>query len=291
MKSFPLHRRTRSILSQVSAELGTEIPWADCFAEISGLDEAVRKCFEPAELDCIEMLDQPVVVGGTKFWALTLNASDWFEEWCRKFPESPEMQIAGWLYASAHSMDPDALLRTWNDKYKLAWHVWLWRARCGVKSGQIAPLQSLLMPETPWARVEETDGEVEKEGYSAWGWLIATLCRLKNDPDWWRNKVPFLKALQNYKSALLYGETDAKIKDERWEKWQSQAQLDEMMAIRRLKKAWKAFDERSGRKRSVGTSEGVGGQEGASPREETGNAAAPAPEEMMKKRMNGGEDV
>lgn len=241
MKRLPLHRRTRQILSELSQKFGTEIPWADLFAEIAELDESVRKCFEPAELDALAILDAPVEVGGTKFYALTLNAEDWFEEWCRVFPDAPEMQMAGFLYASAHSMEPEALLRTWNDKFKLAEEVWAWRAKCGVKRGQIAPLQRLLMPETPWPRREESDGDVEREGYSGYGWMTAVLCKLKPDPEYWRNKVPFLKAMQHYRDVMLYADGDTDLRNARWKLWQNSAQMEEAIAIKRLKAAWEAL--------------------------------------------------
>ena len=131
MKRHPLHRRTRQLIAALAKKLGRDVPWADLFAEIAELDEAVRKCFEPAELDAIAILDEGVEVGGTRYYALTLNAEDWFEEWCNQFPNAPEMQVAGFLYASAHSMEPETLLRTWRDKFQLAVKVWLWRARCG----------------------------------------------------------------------------------------------------------------------------------------------------------------
>lgn len=246
MKHLPLHRRTRGILASVSKELSSEIPWAECFPEIAELDEAVRKCFEPAELDAIAILDEGVEVGGTRYWSLTLNAQDWFERWCELWPDAPEMQIAGWLYAAAHSMQPEALLRMWNDKFKLAAHVWLWRCRCGIKRGQIAPLQRLLMPETPWPK-ENKNPEDEREGYGGFGWLAASLGAVGEDPEYWKNKVPFLKALQRYRDLSLYGDADPDIKKRRWETWRDAAQAEEQVAIRRLKAAWKAFLELSGK--------------------------------------------
>jgi hypothetical protein len=249
MKRHPLHRRTRGILASVSKELSSEIPWAECFPEIVELDEAVRKCFEPAELDQIAILDEGVEVGGTRYYSLTLNAQDWFEEWCRCWPDAPEMQLAGWLYAAAHSMEPDALLRTWNDKFKLAAHVWLWRCRCGIKRGQIAPLQRLLMPETPWPK-DGRNPEDDRDGYGGFGWLTATLGPVDGDPDYWKNKAPFLKALQRYRDLSLYGDADPEIKKRRWETWRDSALAEEQVAIRRLKTAWKAFLELSGKAES-----------------------------------------
>lgn len=242
MKRLPLHRRTRQILKELSQKYGTEIPWAELFAEIAELNEAVRKCFEPAELDELAILDAPVEVGGTKFYALTLNAEDWFEAWCKHFPDAPEMQMAGFLYASAHSMEPEALMRTWQDKFKLAEHVWAWRAKCGLKRRQIAPLQQLLMPETPWPKGDEGKGDVEREGYAGFGWMTGVLCTVKPDPDYWRNKVPFLKAMQHYRNAVFYGESNTEIKNARWEQWRNSAQMEEVLAIKHLKEAWEALD-------------------------------------------------
>ncbi len=239
MKHLPLHRQTRAALDGMSKKFGLPIPWAECFAEIAAYDEAIRKTFEPAELDQIAILDEGIEVGGTRYYALTLNAQDWFEEWCRAWPDAPEMQLAGFLYASAHSMEPETLLRTWKDKFKLAVKVWLWRARCGIKRGQIAPLQRLLMPETPWPTVTR-DGDVEREGYAGEGWLTGTLGPVGGDPDYWRNKVPFLKALQKYRDAIFYREADKEIKDQRWEQWRDLAAADEFRARKALEAAWLA---------------------------------------------------
>ena len=244
MKHLPLHRRTLGVLDGMSKALGP-IPWAACFAEIAALDEAVRKTFEPAELDQIAILDEGVEVGGTRYYALTLNAEDWFEEWCRCFPDAPEMQLAGFLYASAHSMEPETLLRTWSDKFQLAVKVWLWRARCGIKRGQIAPLQRLLMPETPWPTVSR-EGDVEREGYAGAGWLTGTLGAVGGDPDYWKNKVPFLKALQKYRDAFFYREADKDIKAQRWEQWRDLAEADVWRARKRLEAAWKAANGAGG---------------------------------------------
>ena len=259
MKKHPLHRRTRNILSSLAKELGTDVPWADCFAEIAALDEAVRKTFEPAELDQIAILDEGIEIGavedtgrrwwqfwkprsrkGTRFYALTLNAEDWFEEWCRCWPDAPVMQVTGWLYASAHSMEPEALLRTWNDKFQLAAVVWLWRCRCGIKPGQIVALQRLLMPELPWPKSSGHD-DVEKEGFAGNGWLTATLGAVGVDPDYWRNKVPMLKALQRYRDMVLYGEADKEVKARRWEQWRDMAEADVWRARKALGAAWKAI--------------------------------------------------
>ena len=245
MKHLPLHQRTRIVLDGLAKKLGRPVPWAECFAEIAELDEAVRKTFEPAELDQIAILDEGVEVGGTRYYAMTLNAEDWFEEWCRAWPDAPEMQVAGWLYAAAHSMEPEALLRSWNDKFQLAVKVWLWRARCGIKRGQIAPLQRLLMPETPWPKVP-TDGDVEREGFAGSGWLTATLGAVGADPDYWKNKVPFLKALQKYRDVTLYGEADKEVKSQRWEQWRDLAAADEWRARKKLEGAWMALEGEDG---------------------------------------------
>lgn len=245
MKHLPLHRETLAKLDGMSKQFGRPIPWRECFAEIAALDEAVRKTFEPAELDAIAILDEGIEVGGTRYYALTLNAEDWFEEWCRCWPDAPEMQVAGWLYAAAHSMQPEALLRTWNDKFQLAVKVWWWRARCGIKRGQIAPLQKLLMPENPWPTVVH-DGDVEREGYAGDGWLTGTLGGVGGDPDYWRNKVPFLKALQKYRDAIFYREADKDVKNERWEQWRDLAAADEWRARKHLEAAWLALEGEDG---------------------------------------------
>jgi hypothetical protein len=288
MKRLPLHRRTRVILASLEKELGTDVPWADCFAEIAELDEAVRKCFEPAALDALAILDEPVEVGavadtgkrwwqfwrakrkrGTKFWALTLNAEDWFEWFCEQFPDAQEMQTAAWLYASAHSMEPESLPRMGGNKWLLAWRVWLWRCRCGVKRSQIAPLQALLMPGTPWPRGGSQEKGMERDGYAGYGWMMTPLCRLKNDPDWWRNKVPFLKAMQSYLDSTLYGEPDSDVRNARWEQWRTSAQAEEAVAANRLKAAWKAFDEAAVRPAAKTAPEARGGQEEAPEGRET----------------------
>lgn len=239
MKRLPLHRRTRQIIAGLAKELGTEIPWQECFAEIGDLDDAVRKTFAPAELDALAILDEPVVVGGTKFYALTLNAEDWFEEWCKRFPDAPEMQMTGLLYASAHSMDPEALLRTWTNKGWLAARVWLWRCRCGIKRGQVEPLTRLIMPDVPWPN-PGGDSDEDNEGYSGYGWLSAALGGHDGDVDYWRNKVPMLKALQRYRNLALYGEGDSELRRSRWEQWREDTETEAAVAIRTLKDAWQA---------------------------------------------------
>lgn len=261
MKRLPLHRRTRQILDGLSKELHSDIPWADCFAEIAELDEAVRKCFEPSSLEALAILDEPVEVGavedtgkrwwqfwrprkrkGTKFWALTLNAEDWFEWFCGEFPDAEEMQRAAWLYASAHSMEPESLPRMGGNKWLVAWRVWRWRCGCGVRRAQIPLLQRLLMPETPWPKAGAPEPGLERDGYAGYGWMMSPLCRLKADPEWWRNKVPFLKAMQCYLDSTLYGEPDTDVRNARWEQWKSSAQVEEAMAIKRVKDAWTELD-------------------------------------------------
>lgn len=276
MKRLPLHRRTRTILASLSREFGTDIPWAECFAEIAELDEAVRKCFEPAELDQLAILDEGVEVGGTRYYALTLNAEDWFEEWCRKFPDAPEMQVAGWLFAAAHSMEPEVLSREWNDKCKLAERVWMWRAQCGIKREQIAPLQRLLMPRTPWPK-ESRGPEDELEGYGGYGWLSATLGSVGEDPDYWKNKVPFLKALQRYRDLAMYGEADSEVKNRRWEAWRDEARAEEQVAIRRLKTAWKGFMEVAGLSEDKDATMPETATEEAQEAKETASEPAPSP--------------
>lgn len=309
MKHLPLHRRTKHIISALAKRLESECPWCECFAEIAALDEAVRKTFEPAEIDQIAIMDEGILVGavedtgrkwwqfwkpkklkGTRFHPLTLNAEDWFEEWCRCWPNQPEMQLTGFLYASAHSMEPEALLRTWNDKYALAREVWWWRCRCGIKRGQVAPIQRLLMPETPWPK-SSGKGDVEKEGYAGWGWMTAVLCQAKPDPEYWTNKVPMLKALQKYRDIAMYGEMDKEVKSDRWSQWRDMAQAEEWNAKKRLEAAWKAV---AGEKAEAPTTtppeeeEGHSGQsEGkdAPPQEERPLAAFPKIDGKTVERM------
>ena len=315
MRHLPLHRRTKQVLAELAKAYGTEVPWSDCHAEICELDELVRRTLEPAEIDQLAILDEGVEVGavedtgrrwwqfwkprkrrGTRFYALTLNAEDWFEEWCRSFPDAPEMQLAGWLYASAHSMQPEKLMREWNNKYHLAWHVWLWRCRCGIKRGQIAPLQRMLMPETPWPKLGKPDED--QEGFAGHGWLTAALGTKDGDHEYWKNKVPFVKALQRYRDLSMYGDGDAEIKRERWEQWRTGAEAEVQLCIRRLRKAWEAVQsvgapdpstpKPEADKRNTEAPEGVSGAKAEAAQEKPASAPGFAiTEESVKEKVMG----
>lgn len=236
---YPLHRQTRQIISQVEETLGSKIPWVECFELIADLDVKVRRCFEPAEIDKISILDHPVKAGNTEFYALTLAAQDWFEEFCRCFPEAPTMHEAGWLYASAHSMQSDVLCREWSDLQKLGMEVFKWRASCGVKPGQIEAIKKLLNPELPWPD-SKWDTDADKRGYAGVGWITAELCKLRPDPDYWRNNVPMLKALQEYRNSVLYNDSDIEVRHKRMEKWAEAAMFDKQRAIQALIGKFKA---------------------------------------------------
>lgn len=149
-RRYPLHRRTRHILASVEKEFGFPVPILDAFVLVSDLDEKVRRTFEPAEIERIEMLDSPVHAGNCDFYALSLFAEEWWEEFCEAFPGSPTMHEAAWLYASAHSMRADVLKKSYADKADVAMEVFKWRAGCGVKPGQVDAIRNLLNPPIPW---------------------------------------------------------------------------------------------------------------------------------------------
>lgn len=242
-RRYPLHRRTRQILASLEKEHGAPLPWLDCFELVAEIDEKVRRCFEPAEIDRIAILDQAIRCGNVDFYALSHMALDWYDEFCRSFPNAPAMHEAAYLYASAHSMKPEVLNRAWPEKEKIAWEVFSFRSSCGVKPGQIPALMRLLNPPIPWPESERTDESVERGGYSGSGWMVSDLCKMKQDPEFWRSGCSMLRAMQDYRNCKLYGEPDMKMRNVRWDHWQAAACVDEQKAIRNLSDwlaKWKA---------------------------------------------------
>lgn len=234
-RRYPLHRRTRQILASIEKEFGAPVPVIDCFEYIADIDEKVRRCFEPAEVERIEILDQPVRCGKMDFYALSMLAEEWYEEFCRCFPDAPKMQEAGYLYASAHSMNSDVLKKAWPDKQKLAIEVFSWRSECGVKPGQVAALRSAINPPIPWPDAERDDESMDCRGYGGTGWMVSELCKLKQDPEFWRTGCPMLRAVQEYRNCTMYSDGDPKLRNARWDRWQTAACVDEQKAINRLR--------------------------------------------------------
>lgn len=232
-KRYPLHRRTRQILRSLEKDYGDPLPLLDCFELVADLEEKVRRCFEPAEIEHVEMLDQPVHAGNGDFYALSYMAVNFYDEFCRCFPDAPKMHEAAWLYASAHSMRPDVLERAWPDKEKLAWEIFRWVANSGVKPGQFEAIHRILNPPIPWPESCE-DASSERRGYGGNGWLVSELCKMKADPDYWRKGCPMLRALQEYRNCTLYGESNSDLRNRRWERWQTAACAEEQKSIRRL---------------------------------------------------------
>lgn len=237
---YPLHRRTRQILRSLEKDYGDPLPILDCFELVADLEEKVRRCFEPAEIEHIEILDQPVHAGNSDFYALSYMASDFYDEFCRCFPGAPKMHEAAWLYASAHSMRPDVLERAWPDKEKLAWEIFRWVANSGVKPGQFEAIHRILNPPIPWPGTCE-DASSERRGYGGNGWLVSELCKMKADPDYWRKGCPMLRALQEYRNCTLYGESNSDLRSLRWERWQTAACAEEQKSIRRLSEWLSAY--------------------------------------------------
>lgn len=234
-RRYPLHRRTLAILASLEKELGVSIPALECFCHIADLDEKVRRCFEPAEIEHIEILDQPIRAGNCDFYALSMEAVDWYEEFLRSFPNAPKMHEAGWLYASAHSMKPDVLAKAWPEKEKLGWEVFRWRSTCGVKPEQVDLIRRAVNPEIPWPEAEKADEGCERNGYAGNGWMVSELCKLKQDPDFWRKGCPMIRAVQEYRNCSLYAGDDAELRNIRWERWKASACMDEQKAVLRLR--------------------------------------------------------
>ena len=53
--------------------------------------------------------------------------------------------------------------------------------------------------------------------------------------------MPFLKALQKYRVASLYGESDKEVRNARWEQWKDMSAADEWRARKKLEDAWRAL--------------------------------------------------
>lgn len=227
----PLHEATVREIRRVESELNRPIDWVACWAEIVELDRRAWEQAAPPEIERTAFLDAPVRVGRAELHRMSIGAWIWYstaEEWYGG--DARALQWAFW-YAMAHARDGTAL-RAASTPAEAEARIFKWIVDAGVSAEGLRAAERALYAELPWA---EEGGDRERTAEPAYGPVIAGLCKLKPDPDYWLWSVPVEVAVQRYRDTAAQ---DAEAWGEQLKAWASSAFL-------RWRKAAKAFDAKA----------------------------------------------
>lgn len=239
-----LHDLTVRAIRRIESDTGRPLDFIACWAEVADLDKRVRELRAPPESEAPDLLDAGITAGKNTFYRLSIGAWQWMDlakEWWSTAPAA--MDYAFW-WAMAHSRSGAEPFRKAAGREAAQKIIADWLVESGATAEACRAAERCIYSRhdslrlAPGPTCEKCGQPMPQEDDNlSMGPILATLCSLNPDPNYWTWDVDYNAAMSAYLNALA-----ADPERERYitKRWADQAQARYIIATRALERKAKA---------------------------------------------------